>query len=154
MQNDIVKPPTKPDSLAEAAHDQPKNEGIHTQPQNSVDEAAKDNHEAPNPVAETVAAHQEEVKPAQSKNTQSKKPIMVIVMAVVVFVGLATGAVYTTMHKNSDKPVASSTSQTSPPTTAVADTSSDIDAALNDASQLPTSNEDPASDLSDQTLGL
>ena len=154
MQNDIIKPPAKPDSVAETNHDQPKDEGVHTQPRSSVDESAKENQESPSPAVEPVVAHKEEAVPVKPKSSQHKKPMMVIAVAVVIFVGLATGAVYATLHKKDDKPVATTSQTSAPNTTATVDTSSDIDAALNDASQLPTSNEDPASDLSDQTLGL
>lgn len=155
MQNDIVKPPTQPtqpnqpepNSLSNSL-----NNDVHMAP--PADDAISSSVSTPaSPAPPADAAAQAETQLTTAQKPRRKRPMAAIGTSVMVFVALAGGAIYMTLAEQNNQTEVSTITQAPAGQTTV-DAAADIDTILDEAAELPTSNEDPSADLSDQNLGL
>lgn len=155
MQDDIVKQqPEAPKPVGD----------VTSPPAPETPEAPPENEAKPGAEQQAIDSSVVEEKPAESpeqaadqpapkaQKPKSTKPIGVIIAASVVCLSLVAGAVYVGVLKKDPQEV-SKTSQQSTQNTKV-EAASELDAALNEASQLPESQDNPSAELTDQSLGL
>jgi hypothetical protein len=155
MQNDIVKTPppelqkNQPQQPAPVAVEQKSVQVTDVKPQPKAENTTPPLHA---PVSAPAEAKTKEEQP--NKGAKKKRPTLVITIAVVACIGLSGFAVYLTLSQGEG----SSTTQKQPSTAQQATTqqssASDVNNAISEAESLPEVNDDPAAELSDQSLGL
>ncbi len=128
---------------------------LHTEPTQSLETSS-----------EELAPKKEEDQDSQNEHVSSDQqappephkthhvPVVAVTLAVIVCALLIGVVVYLTMSKDDEAaPVNQTQSQQNQPETSAQNDKSEVDGAITEAGQLPTS-EDPTSGISDQSLGL
>lgn len=149
MQDDIVKqPPETPNPVSDVTPPPQENS---SKPESSEQSTAPVVEEKPVESSESQPKA-DQAAPAPQKQ-KSNKPIGAIAAAVIVCLVLISGAVYVGVLKK-DPETSKTNQQTGTPQNSKQEAASELDTALNEASQLPTDQSNPGSELTDQNLGL